>query len=164
MENKSQELPRTRIHRIREQGYLNFSNTEISSLAFGNRFAYIVCSILVGIGVATASVPLLSFMALIAFGGIVLPYHPFDYIYNYLLRKPMNKPKLPPRSRQLKFACTLATVWLAGTVLLFHNGLATAGYIVGSLLFLVAFTVSAFDLCIPSIIYNFLFKVKVEKT
>jgi len=164
MENKKTDLSQTRIYRIKEQGYLRYSNNEIASFAFGNRFAYIICSTLVGIGVATANVPLLSFMAMIAFGGIVLPYHPFDYIYNYILRKSLGKPKLPPRSRQLKFACILATLWLVGTILLFHNGYTTAGYIIGALLFFVAFTVSTFDLCIPSIIYNFLFRVKIEKS
>ena len=100
-------------------------------------------------------------MFLIAFFGIILPYHPFDYIYNGLLSKPMSKPKLPPRSKQLKFACKIAVFGIASIIFLFYTGLTLAGYIAGGLLFFVAFLVSTTDICIPSIIYNFIFKVKI---
>jgi len=99
-------------------------------------------------------------MTVVAFLGVILPYHPFDYIYNHLLRGMLGKPKLPPRSKQLKFACVVATLWLIVTTYLFYAGLATAGYVVGGLLVSVAFIVSTTDFCIPSMIYNFIFKVK----
>jgi hypothetical protein len=100
-------------------------------------------------------------MLFIAICGILLPYHPFDYIYNGLLSNLMNKPKLPPRSKQLKFACIIATLGMASTIFLFYAGLTLAGYITGGSLFLVAFLVSTTDICIPSIIYNFIFKVEI---
>lgn len=163
MEEKQANLSRSRINRLKAQGYLKHSDKEISELAFGNRFAFIICSTLVGLGVATANVPILVGMALIALGGVILPYHPFDYIYNHIVSGLIDRPKLPPRSKQLKFACIIATVWLAGTVFLFYSGFMTSGYIVGALLFMVAFTVSTTDFCIPSTIYNFLFKVKIYR-
>lgn len=93
--------------------------------------------------------------------GVVLPYHPFDYIYNHLVRRVLDKPRLPRRSNQLKFACGVATIWIAATIYLFYYGFAMAGYVAGGMLFSVAFLVSTTDICIPSIIYNFLFKIKV---
>ena len=149
------------IKRLRIQGYCGISDNRLSALAFGNRFAYILCSIIIFFGVATANIPLLCAMMSIAFFGIVLPNHPFDYVYNYGLRKPMNKPKLPPRSRQIKFACTVATLWLGATISLFYFGHMIAGYVVGGILFSLAFTVSTTDICIPSLLYNYLFKIKV---
>lgn len=153
-------ISQSRIKCIREQGYFKLSDAEISKLAFGNRFAYILCSSIVIVGVILASVPVLSAMLLVAFLGVVLPYHPFDYIYNHLLRSSLNKPKLPPRSKQLKFACAIATIFLAITVYLFYSGYLTAGYIVGALLIFSAVLVSYMDVCIPSMLYNYMFKLK----
>jgi len=150
-----------RIRRLKVQGYCNFSDGEISQFSFGNKFAFIICSSLLLLGVVTSNIPILLVMMLIALFGIILPYHPFDYIYNYALARRLDKPQLPPRSKQLKFACTIATLMIGITIYLFYAGYSTAGYITGGSLFLVAFLVSTTDICIPSIIFNFLFKVEI---
>jgi hypothetical protein len=154
-------LSSTRINNLKAQGYRSYSDSELSALAFGNRFAYIVCGAIVAIAVAAANIPTLVAMTIVAFFGIILPYHPFDYIYNHVLRGMLNKPELPPRSKQLKFACIVATLWLIATTYLFYAGFVIAGYVLGGLLVAVAFIVSTTDFCIPSMIYNFIFKVKV---
>jgi len=160
------QLSERRINWIREQGYFTLTNKEIRELAFGNRFAYRLCVVLLIFGVAFNYLPLLSLMMLIAFLGVLLPNHPFDYFYNYAMRKKMNKPKLPPRSKQLKFACTVATLWIAATIYLFYAGITTWGYIAGASLIGVAALVGTIDMCIPSKIYNALFlrKTKTIKT
>lgn len=162
MENKKSILSSKRLYRIRTQGYCNISDEKVSELAFGNRFAFYTCSFFLAIGVVTSSIPILTLMMTISIFGIVLPYHPFDYVYNYILSGPMNKPKLPRRARQLKFACVVATVWLASIIYLIYAGLIMASYISGGLLFSIAFLVSTTDLCIPSLVYNFLFKYEVK--
>jgi hypothetical protein len=161
MNNEQNIISPSRVRRLKVQGYRNFKDYELSKLAFGNRFAYVLCSTLLLIGVITSNILLLSVMLFIAIFGILLPYHPFDYIYNGLISNLMNKPKLPPRSKQLKFACIIATLGIASTIFLFYAGLTLAGYITGGSLFLVAFLVSTTDICIPSIIYNFIFKVEI---
>ncbi len=160
MTTNHQILSPTRINYLKDQGYCNLSDIEISELAFGNRFAYIVCGSIMAIAVATAHIPTLIAMTIVAFFGIILPYHPFDYIYNHVMRSMLNKPKLPPRSKQLKFACVIATLWLIVTTYLFYAGSDIAGYVLGGLLVAVAFIVSATDFCIPSMIYNYIFKAK----
>jgi len=145
-----------RIGRIREQGY-NCSNHEIAGLAIGNRFAYQLCTSLLLLGVVFANIPLLIVMFGVAFLSIILPNHLFDYIYNHAIRHCFKLPKLPPRSKQLKFACSIATIWIAATIYFFYQELFTAGYIAGSSLLFVAILVSTTDICIPSIIYNKLF-------
>lgn len=161
MKIKQHIISATRIHRIKAQGYSNYSDVELSALAFGNRFAFIFCSIILAIGVITANITILMAMSIVAFLGIFLYYHPFDYIYNHVLRSMLNKPKLPPRSKQLKFACIIATLWLIVTIYLFNANFYIAGYVVGGLLFSVAFIVSTTDFCIPSTVYNFIFKYRV---
>ena len=93
MKNNHNIISPARIHRLKVQGYCNFKDDEFSKLAFGNRFAYILCSSVLLIGIVTTNIPILSIMLIISISGIVLPYHPFDYIYNGLLSNPMNKPK-----------------------------------------------------------------------
>ncbi len=136
------------------------SDQQISDLAFGNRFAFILCSSFLIVGVVTTNIPILTAMLMVAIGGFILPFHPFDYIYNNLLAKSLGKPKLPKRSDQLKFACTLATIFILTTIYMFSQGFITIGYITGAVLCAVATTVSTTDLCIPSLIYNALFLEK----
>jgi fatty acid desaturase len=162
MKKEQTQISSVRLHRIRTQGYCNFTDANLSELAFGNRFAYIGCGLLILIGVITANIPVLSTMMAIAFFGIILPYHPFDYIYNYAIRGIINKPKLPRRSKQLKFACSIATTWIAITIYLFYTGHSVAGYISGGVMLSIVFLVSTTDLCIPSLIYNFLFNYEVK--
>ena len=57
----------------------------------------------------------------------------------------------------------MATLWLGATVFAFYSGAMTAGYILGGSLAVIAFLVSVFDFCIPSIVYNFLFRVQVPR-
>jgi len=158
MTSNDQLISATRIKLLRAQGYCNQSDAEISGLAFGNRFAYIVCTSVVAVGVATAHIPTLAVMMVVALGGVVLPYHPVDYIYNHVLRGMLNKPELPPRSKQLKFACIIATLWLGATIYMFYAGHVMAGYVLGWLLVAVAGTVATTDFCIPSFIYNLIFR------
>ena len=155
-------LSTVRINRIKAQGYYNYSDDEISALAFGNRFAYIICSLILVIGIATANIPTLIAMTIIAFLGATLPYHPFDYIYNHVVRDILNKPKLPSRSKQLKFVCRTATLLLIATTYLFYANLFIAGYALGTLLISVAFIVSTTDFCLPSVTYNRIFKPEVS--
>jgi hypothetical protein len=162
METEKVGLSIKRLHGLRTQGYCNYSDSKLSELAFGNRFAYSACSLILLIGIGLSNIPILSTMLVISIFGVILPNHPFDYIYNNLLANLLNKPLLPPRSKQLKFACSLSAVWLAATIYLFYTGRTVAGYLVGGLQFLVALLVSTMDICIPSIIYNYLFKYEVK--
>jgi len=52
--------------------------------------------------------------------------------------------------------CGIATVWLIATALLFYSGQMTAGYVLGTMFVGVAALVGTTDICIASIIFNFL--------
>ena len=146
--------------RLESQGYIGFTDAELNNFKFGIRFAYYLCGSLVILGLFFTSIKILSVTLVIAAIGAFPPYHPFDYLYNYVVRHLINKPKMPPRANQGRFACGIATVWLAGTIYLFYIGLNMWGYIAGGILVSIATLVSTADICIPSMIYNFLFKSK----
>ena len=152
----SNNLSSRRISRIREQGYFEYSDQEIGAFAFGNRFAIRLCVIILIPAVSFAIIPLLIFMNVVAFSSIFLTNHPFDYIYNHLLRKWTVGAKLPPRSPQLRFACFLASCVIASTIYFFESEMMLEGYIMGFQLVGVASLVGLFDLCLPSKLYNFI--------
>jgi hypothetical protein len=163
MENQDCNITPLRRKRLEAQGYKGYSDSELHDLKFGNRFAYYLCGSLVILGLLLTNLKILGAAMIIAFFGSFPPYHPFDYLYNYVIRHWIGKPKLPPRPNQGRFACRIATVWLGGTIYLFYTGHDIWGYILGIALVFVATLVSTMDICIPSIIYNFLFKQKTEE-
>ncbi len=154
-------LSPTRICRIRTQGYGNcFADEEISKHAVGNRFAYQMCTLLFLTGLILTNIPILTISAVIALMAVILPYHPFDYLFNYSIRHLFNRPKLPKRTVQSKFACGIAAIWLSIIIYLFYIEYFLWGYFLGGILFIIALLVSTLDFCIPSIIYNSLFLKK----
>ena len=149
---------------MRAQGYISESDQTLSNTAFGIRFAYRMCVTIIVVAMATQSVALFWVMLGIAFLGVVLPNHPFDYVYNFLLSGLMNRPKVPARSRQLKFACTIATLCLAAVVYLLASGFTTPAMVLAGMLAAMAAIPSTIDFCVPSVIYNALFQKNVNKT
>ena len=147
-------LSAARLRRLRAQGYVNESDQQLSDMAFGIRFAYRACLAVVLVAMGTQSVALFSMMMCIAFLGVVLPKHPFDYLYNLTLSRWLNKPKLPKRSMQLKFACIMATIWLASVIVLLAGGFAAAATALAGLLAITAALPGTIDYCVPSLIYN----------
>jgi hypothetical protein len=158
MHDKTELISATCKRRLHAQGYQNYSDKELNDYKYGIRFAYGLCITLVALGLIFTSIPLLSFVALVALAGAFPPNHPFDYLYNNGVRQLLNKPKLPPRSNQGRFACGIASVWLAATIYLLYNNYLIAGNILGASLFAVGALVTTTDICIPSLIYNAIFK------
>ena len=163
METQESNIKPLKRKRFEIQGYQCYSDSELHDFKFGIRFAYYLCGSLVILGLLLTNLEILGAAMIIAFFGSFPPYHPFDYLYNYVIRHWIGKPKMPPRANQGRFACGIATVWLGGTIYLFYTGNNTWGYILGIALIIVAALVSIMDICIPSMIYNFLFKQKTEE-
>jgi len=160
METQEKKLSVSRLTRLRAQGYLHESDQQLSAMAFGVRFAYRACVTILIVAMITKSIAIFSFMLGIAFLGVVLPNHPFDYIYNHIFSNRMNKPKLPARSPQLKFACSIASVWLVSVIFLMWKNYTMVALIMAGVLAFVAALPSIIDLCIPSVIYNTIYRNK----
>ena len=164
MKTTESTLSEKRINRLRAQGFTRETKKELNGMAFGIRFAYRSCIALLSVALLTQSIALFSVMFVIAFLGIVLPKHPFDYLYNHTLSTWMNRPRVPARSVQLKFACAIATTWIATVIYLMASGNTTAGILFTVNLILVAMLPATIDYCVPSAIFNALFRRKNAKT
>lgn len=149
--------------RLEAQGFCNLDDTTLGELAPWLRWSPVFCTIFMVLGVALKSPGLLWALAAIAIWGALLPFHPFDLLYNYGARYLTGTRPLPHHGPQRRFACTLAAAWLLGTGWAFYVGSDLIGYSLGVPLILVAGLVSVTHFCIPSFIYNALFSGTTPK-
>jgi hypothetical protein len=86
--------------------------------------------------------------------GIVLPFHPFDLLYNHGFRYVTGTRPIPNSGPQRHFVFVVATVWLVATGWAFYLGADIVGFAVGVPLILLGGLASTTNFCIPSFIYN----------
>lgn len=150
-------ISRTMRHRLDVQGMCDVPDERLAEVTPWHRMAFFVCAVLAGVGTLLASPVILYALVFVALPAAFLRFHPFDLIYNHVIRHLRRTGPLPARTPQTRFACGLASVWLVGTALAFQSGLTTAGYGLGFALTGVGLLVGTTDICIPSMIYNALF-------
>jgi hypothetical protein len=139
------------------QGYGALSDDERKSLWLGIRFAPALCFAGIALGVVLASPVLLAVMAATAFvGGFITPKHPFDYLYDVTLRPLLGGPSVPPSPAPRRFACQLATPWIAAIAVAFVADLTAVAWVLAVPLLIVAATVMTTNWCLPSLMYGLL--------
>ena len=143
--------------RLEIQGFTDVDPGVLEETAPWLGFAYGLCAALAAVGTMLASPLILLSLTIFSAWGAASPVHPFDYIYNYGIRRLTGTGPLPKRGAPGRFACGLGTVWLLVTAWAFYAGMMLTGYILGALLVLVAVLVSSIHFCIPSLIYRTIF-------
>jgi hypothetical protein len=139
------------------QGYGDLSDSERRSLWLGLRFSTALCFAGIALGTVLTSPALLLAMAFTAgVGGFVTAKHPFDYVYDATLRLLLDGPSIPPSPAPRRFACQLATPWIAAIAVAFWAGAPTAAWALAVPLLVVAATVTVTNWCLPSLIYGLL--------
>ncbi|MGH8106486.1 MAG: DUF4395 domain-containing protein [Arenimonas sp.] len=146
--------------RLEAQGFCNLDDATFDEVGPWLRWSPMFCTLFMTIGVVLNSPIILWALAGTAFLGVLLPFHPFDLLYNHGARYLTGTRALPHQGPQRRFACGIATAWLIATGWAFHVGEPMIGYLLGVPLILVAALVSTTNICIPSMIYNALFKAK----
>ena len=150
-------LSPTRQKRLQRQGFVGLDDNLLNEIGPWTRFSTSLCAILMGIGTILASPSVLLVAMATALLGTILPFHPFDLLYNYGVRHMTGTRPLPPNPIQRRFACGIATLWLGGTFWAFSAGALIVGYVLGGILTAVALLVSTTDICIPSLVYGLMF-------
>jgi hypothetical protein len=140
--------------RIEAQGFCGLDDATLDEIGPWLRWSPVLCTLVMITGVLLASPPVLWTLGGIAVAGALLPFHPFDLVYNHGVRHLTGTRALPRHGPQRRFACGLAAVWLVATGWAFHAGALLVGYLLGGALILVAGLVSTTNICIPSMIYN----------
>ncbi len=143
--------------RLEEQGFCDLDDAAIAEVGPWLRWSPVLCTVFMVLGVALQSPLVLWLLAATAALGVILPFHPFDLLYNHGVRHLTGTRPFPHNGPQRRFACGLASAWLLATGWAFHAGASTWGLALGIPLILVAALVSLTHICIPSIVYNLLF-------
>lgn len=149
--------------RLEAQGFSGLDDAAIEEVGPWLRWSPALCTLFMIAGVTLQSPAVLWGLAATAFLGALLPFHPFDLLYNHGARHLTGTRPLPHQGPQRRFACGIATVWLAATGWSFYSGAAMLGYVLGIPLILVAALVSVTHICIPSMIYNALLRPRVAE-
>jgi Domain of unknown function (DUF4395) len=139
------------------QGYDSLSDGERRSLWLGLRFSPMLCLAGIALAVVLASPALLVVMAVTAgVGGFLTAKHPFDYVYDAVLRPLLAGPSVPPSPAPRRFACQMATPWIAGIAVAFWAGAPTVAWVLAVPLLVVAAANTVTNWCLPSLIYGLL--------
>ena len=150
-------LSPTLRHRLDIQGYACVDDATLAQTQLWLRLSPALCATTAALGTALASPVILWGLMIFAALGAVLPFHPFDLIYNLGIRHVTGTPELPRNGAPRRFACAMASVWLLATGGLFYGDLDIAGYLLGGALVAVAALITVSHFCIPSLIFRTLF-------
>jgi hypothetical protein len=146
------------------QGYGGLSDGERRSLWLGLRFSPILCLAGIALGTVLASPALLLAMAVTAgIGGFITAKHPFDYLYDAALRPLLGGPSVPPSPAPRRFACQLATPWVAAIAVAFLADVPVIAWVLAVPLLVVAAANTLTNWCLPSFIYGLLHRGKAKQ-
>ncbi len=143
--------------RIEAQGFVGLSDTEIGQINYWLRLAPAICLAWTATGVVLASPRILMLLVPFALLGAILPLHPFDVLYNHVIRRVTKSQRLPRYGEPRRFACLMATLMVSATAGMFAMGLSLAGYLLGAVMIVMAGVNVSTGFCVPSFIYGKLF-------
>lgn len=144
--------------RLEVQGYIGVGERTLADIQFGLRFSPALCAVGVAVGTVLASPVILVLMMVTAILGAATPRHPFDWLYNYGVRRVLGKPAIPRNAAPRRFSCGVASVWLLATAGAFIAGWPSAGYVLGTAMAGMAAFVAVTHICLPSLVYTRLFE------
>lgn len=136
--------------RFEVQGFLGMSDTQLVDVGRWMRFTPCCNLVLTVVGTATGSVWLLAGFALIMAVGALAPAHPFDVVYNTLIRPVTGTNSLPRSGARRRITFVVGAIWLAATALLFASGHRSAGYDFGFLMALLILPLATIQVCVLS--------------
>jgi hypothetical protein len=136
------------------QGFDGVGDELLAQTAGWLRLAPALCAAFAAVGTGFGWAWLLWALAVLALFGAVLPFHPFDLLYNAGIRRLTGTPALPSNGGPRRFACALGAVWLVVTGALFAAGADVAGYVLGAAFVAAATLVATTHVCIPSILFR----------
>jgi hypothetical protein len=113
------------------QGFEGLDEPTKTALDLPLRFTPALCLTLTAVGVATRSAWLLALLAAGAGVAAASGTHPFDVVYNSMVRRATAGPPLPPAPPPRRLAFILATPVLAAAAVAFTVGASSLGTAVG---------------------------------
>src|SRR5437588_2329040 len=128
------------------QGYC-LTDDERRRLALGLRFSTGTCLLLVITALALESPAMIFALTGVGLVAGLASRHPFDIVWNHMVRHVAGDPALPPNPTRRRHAFKIATVWLLAVGTLLAAGATTLALVLGGLLVAACTTVTATNFC-----------------
>ena len=125
---QSQDILRRRVE---NQGFAGLSDDQLRELEPWLRFTPFLTGLFAALGtLGKFHLPLFA-LAAVSVLGVVLPRHPFDYLYNHFIRHFENSPPLPPSPGLRRFVYGLQAVVIAAAAWGFSMGYTRTAHTLG---------------------------------
>lgn len=132
------------------QGYRGLCDRNLAELDPWLRVAPAFCAGWALVASLQGAADAIALLAVIAFVGAFAPLHPFDLPYNLVIRHWTGTPPIPASGPPRRFACAVASVWLAGIAAALAGGAAAMGLALGLSFAATALVPVVTGLCVPS--------------
>jgi len=132
------------------QGFQGLSDAQLSAVAPWLRFTPTLNLLIISLGTATGSAAILGIAAFLMFVGALGRAHPFDVLYNLVIRPLTGSPRLPPSADRRRFVFAVGATWLGATAIAFTLGYTTTGYILGSVIAVMVIPLASAYICVIS--------------
>lgn len=144
-------------HRLETQSFLQQPNSTLLELKNWWRFTPTLNWLVLISGIMMASPILLFIQAGLMFSALILPSHPFDWLYNYAIRFVTGTAALPKSGQRRKVMFAFACILTALLGIWFQHGYTMLAYIQGAIMAALGGLLAAFNLCVLSEILSRMF-------
>jgi hypothetical protein len=136
--------------RLEVQSFLGLTDDELKAIGPWMRFTPVLNLTFTVIATALSSVPLLVGLAILMTVGAITPIHPFDALYNGLVRRITRTQPLPKSGVRRRIVFAVGAIWLLLVSGAFLFGLSVAGYILGGLMAVFIAPLAIIQYCVLS--------------
>ena len=136
--------------RLEVQGFLGLTDNELKTIGPWMRLTPTLNLIFTVIATALSSIPLLVGLTILMALGAIMPIHPFDALYNYLVRRITGTQPLPKSGVRRQIIFAVGAIWLLLTTVAFLFGMSEVGYVLGGLMAILISPLAIVHFCVLS--------------
>ena len=136
--------------RLERRGFRGLSQEEACRIGPWMRFTPMLQALLFGVSTVAASVPVLRVMAGVLLFGLITGRHPFDWIYEGLIRPLEKTPRLPSTPPRRRAVFLLGAFWCYITAHFFAVGNTETAFALGAVMTASTALLAVTHICIPS--------------
>jgi hypothetical protein len=136
--------------RLEVQGFLGLTDDELKAIGPWMRFTPVLNLTFTLIATALSSIPLLVGLAILMAAGAIMPIHPFDALYNDLVRRITHTHRLPKSGLRRRIVFAVGATWLLLAAGAFLFGMSRMGYVLGGLMAVLIAPLAIIHFCVLS--------------
>jgi hypothetical protein len=142
------------VQRFEMQGFIGCHAPTLRAIRPWLRVGPAICGASMAMGLMSGNPIALWVLAPFAALGAILPVHPVDIPYNFVIRRWTGTPAIPSYGRPRRFSCGLAAIWISATACALASGFAGIAMMLGSIFVTLSAVYVTSDFCFGSWIYQ----------